>query len=275
MRFLEMIFVCSTRWHWPGNSMWSADDSADYMYLRWHPFGQRIPRANQRQSIEIPVRPLLAGDAKYNIVIRPGDQITASVMGPKQAPNPFGEYYINGVPRAGVYSLSGRKLTLLQALTAAGADVDVGKSNDVIIRRRVPNNPGVKQEVVHFTMADILSGDDGPFLVAEGDVILVKNAAHQSAAGFVRLVVGSDELTFEGKRVTFDTLKDELEKVTDRRYTVLEIAVASDDVTVGRLNRAMAIAAPLGFQYLSQIGVHRLGSEAGDEHPTTAPAPQP
>ena len=231
---------------------------------------------NQRQAMAISISALEAGDAKYNIAIRPGDLIIASQMAISSTqPTESDRYYITGVPRTGVYSLSGRKITLLQALIAAGADPDLGESNDVIIRRRSPNHPDDKPEVAHFTMAEILHGDDGPFLVAADDVITVKNAAHQSAASFVRLVVGSDQLTLEGKYVTFDTLKAELEKISGRGSTVLEIAVASDDVTVGRLNRAMAIAAPLGFQYLSQIGVHSLESKAGDERPTTRPATQP
>lgn len=69
-----------------------------------------------QRVIRVPVEPLIAGDARYNIVIRPGDII-------RVPPSPTGFYYIRGeVNRPGVYNLPGvGKLTLLRAI-AAGAD---------------------------------------------------------------------------------------------------------------------------------------------------------
>ncbi len=69
-----------------------------------------------QRIIRVPVEPLIAGDARYNIVIRPGDIV-------RVPPSPTGFYYIRGeVNRPGVYNLPGvGKLTLLRAI-AAGAD---------------------------------------------------------------------------------------------------------------------------------------------------------
>ncbi|USN99936.1 MAG: polysaccharide biosynthesis/export family protein [Phycisphaeraceae bacterium] len=72
------------------------------------------PLMTQR-VIRIPVKPLLAGDARYNIIVRPGDVI--SVPNPEQ-----GNVYLGGqFARPGVYQIPivGR-LTLTRAVTAAG-----------------------------------------------------------------------------------------------------------------------------------------------------------
>ncbi|MEM0983106.1 MAG: polysaccharide biosynthesis/export family protein [Planctomycetota bacterium] len=68
-----------------------------------------------QRIIEVPVKPLLAGDARYNIVVRPGDII-------RVPPPDVGNVYVGGfVNRPGVYQLpfAGR-LTLRRAITAAG-----------------------------------------------------------------------------------------------------------------------------------------------------------
>ena len=66
-----------------------------------------------QRVIRIPVVPLLSGDARYNIVVRPGDVITV----PSQ---PTGFVFIGGeVNRVGTYGLS-EQLTLSAAITAAG-----------------------------------------------------------------------------------------------------------------------------------------------------------
>jgi len=68
-----------------------------------------------QRVIRVPVEPLIAGDARYNIVIRPGDII-------RVPPSPQGFYYMRGeVIRPGVYNLpSVGKLTLLRAIAAGG-----------------------------------------------------------------------------------------------------------------------------------------------------------
>lgn len=68
-----------------------------------------------QRVIRVPVQPLVSGDARYNIVIRPGDII-------RVPPSPQGFYYIRGeILRPGVYNLPAiGKLTLLRAITAGG-----------------------------------------------------------------------------------------------------------------------------------------------------------
>ncbi len=82
---------------------------------------------------------------------------------------------------------------------------------------------------------------------------------------FVRIVVGRDALSFEGEETTWALLPALLEKVPNRQSTALELAVASDDMTLKEKNdatgRASALARRFGFEHLSYIGVQPLGSK--------------
>jgi beta-lactamase regulating signal transducer with metallopeptidase domain len=86
---------------------------------------------------------------------------------------------------------------------------------------------------------------------------------------FVRVVFDAKRMTFEGKDTTLDQLPSLLEKVPDRRHTVLELAIATEDMTVGQLEKTKSNAAILaelsGFEYLSYIGVHPIGSSGSPD----------
>ena len=68
-----------------------------------------------QRVIRVPVKPLVSGDARYNIIIRPGDVI-------RVPPSATGFYYIRGeINRPGVFNLPAvGKLTLMRAIAAAG-----------------------------------------------------------------------------------------------------------------------------------------------------------
>lgn len=85
----------------------SSDDDTTLQDSRGQLFTQRV--------IRVPVEPLVAGDARYNIVVRPGDII-------RVPPSPAGFYYIRGeIARPGVFNLpSVGKLTLLRAIASGG-----------------------------------------------------------------------------------------------------------------------------------------------------------
>ncbi|MBN2291662.1 MAG: PEGA domain-containing protein [Pirellulales bacterium] len=93
---------------------------------------------------------------------------------------------------------------------------------------------------------------------------------------FVRLVIGKDRMTFEGKDVTWEELPGLLEKVPEKNQTVLELALATDEISIKRENdskgKAVVLAHQFGFKYLSYIGVHPLGSKGSPSQivkPTT------
>lgn len=114
--------------------------------------------------IRIPIDKLKEGDPRYNIVIRPGDVIHVPNIVP-------GEFYMYGhVGRPGVYSLTGRKVTLKQALAAAGGldSVAIPRKCD-LVRRIGPN-----QEVtVMVDLTRIFDGEQPDIFLKPNDFINV------------------------------------------------------------------------------------------------------
>ncbi len=184
-----------------------------------------------------------------------------------------GEYYVGGnVPRTGVYSLTGRQINLLQALISAGADPQELKEMEVEVRRRTPDK---KEEVFRYTVPKLLEKTGEPFILAPDDLITVQSPKANTAAHFVRLVIGKDRMTFEGNDVTWETLEPELKKVPSRADTALELSIANEEITIGQQNKArgmcIGLVNDLGFKYLTETGVHALGSKGGDNSPATQP----
>jgi hypothetical protein len=96
-------------------------------------------------------------------------------------------------------------------------------------------------------------------------------AAQSFRRHFVRLVIAQDSLSFEGEQTTWEQLPERLEKVSNRASTVLELAVASDNLTIAQLNAAQGrvgnLSREFGFEYLSYIGVQPLGSKGSPSGP--------
>ncbi len=91
-----------------------------------------------QRIISVPVRPLIAGDPKYNIVIRPSDLIRVPQP-------PTGNIYLAGqVARPGVYSLA-QGLTLMRAVDAAGGLSAIG----------IPERVDLTRELYHGRQATI------------------------------------------------------------------------------------------------------------------------
>jgi len=92
---------------------------------------------------------------------------------------------------------------------------------------------------------------------------------------FVTLVVGKDRMTFQGKDTTWKELPGLIEKTSDRKHTVLNIARAPGDMTAQQWDeakgRAIKLVERFGLQYLSEIGEHPLGYHAPE---TQAPPDQ-
>lgn len=103
-----------------------------------------------------------------------------------------------------------------------------------------------------------------------------------SAASYraVRIVVGPATMTLDGDETTWEKAKETLAKLPDRGELVLEVAVASDQMTLAQhdeaVSKGMLLANELKFKYLSDVGVHSLGSKAGEalKPASTRPATQ-
>lgn len=111
----------------------SDDSTATMAAAATQPFGgfQALSEPADKRVIRVPVTPLKNGELKYNVVIRAGDMLVV--------PAPVtGEYYMGGhVARVGVYSLTGRKITIKQAVVAAGMLDSVAMPYRTDIIRRI------------------------------------------------------------------------------------------------------------------------------------------
>lgn len=117
-----------------------------------------------QRVIRIPVRPLIDGDARYNIVVRPGDII--SVRSPD-----VGQVYIGGpgINRDGVYNLNGQtQLTLLRAVIAAGNYSAIGIPERVDLTRMVGDN---RQATIRLDARAIANGTAPDILLKPDDML--------------------------------------------------------------------------------------------------------
>ena len=126
--------------------------------------------------IEIPVKPLLAGEPRYNIVIRPGDLIDVP-------PSAIGEYYMGGnIARPGVYSLSGRQITVKQAVVSAGGFGPLAWPSRADLIRRVNKS---EEQIIQIDLDAIYAGKTPDFYLRPNDVV---NVGTSPAATFLAVL---------------------------------------------------------------------------------------
>jgi protein involved in polysaccharide export with SLBB domain len=122
------------------------------------------PEGAKTRLIKIPADRLLAGDPRYNIVIKPGDSITVPV-------DIIGEFCIMGnVNRTGYIPLTGRPMTLKQAIAAAGGLGPLAWPKRCEVVRRVGQK---KEEIVMVDLDKIASGEEPDFFIKPHDLINV------------------------------------------------------------------------------------------------------
>jgi len=114
--------------------------------------------------IKIPVDALRRGELRYNVVIRPQDFIWIP------QPN-IGEYYMGGhVQRTGVYSLTARNISLMQAVIAAGGlDQLAWPERTMVVRRLSPD----KQVFARVDLAKIFQGEQPDIMLKPDDQVYV------------------------------------------------------------------------------------------------------
>jgi protein involved in polysaccharide export with SLBB domain len=118
----------------------------------------------QTRLIKIPADPLLAGDPRYNIVVKPGDVIHVPV-------DIIGEFCITGnVNRTGYIDITGRPMTLKQAIAAAGGLGPLAWPKYCEVVRRIGEK---KEEIVMVDLDKIASGEQPDFFIKPNDLINV------------------------------------------------------------------------------------------------------
>ena len=143
-----------------------------------------LKEPSDKKIIKIPIGAIKQGDLRYNIVVRPDDLII--VRPPVQ-----GEYYMAGhVARVGVYSLTGRKITLIQAVAAAGMLDQLAVPGRTLIRRRVENN---KEVIARVDLEKIAAGEEPDLYLKPDDVVEVGTNA---VAPFLAAIRGGFRMTY-------------------------------------------------------------------------------
>ena len=127
--------------------------------------------------IAIDLDKLKNGDARMNVVIRDNDVIHVP-------PLRVGEFYVMGeVARPGVFSMTGRRITIKQALAAAG---NLGPlawpENSVLIRRVGPN----QEQTIPLNVEAICRGDEPDLYLKPDDVLAIGTGVGAPFAAVLR-----------------------------------------------------------------------------------------
>jgi len=124
----------------------------------------------QTRLIKIPVKKLMSGDSRYDIVIRAGDKITVPL-------DIVGEFCVYGnVNQVGYVPLTGRPMTLTGAIAAAGGLGPLAWPENVEVRRRIDEN---HEAIVQVNLRRIAEGTQPDFFIKPHDIINV--GTHPSA----------------------------------------------------------------------------------------------
>ncbi|MBN2212347.1 MAG: polysaccharide biosynthesis/export family protein [Sedimentisphaerales bacterium] len=137
-----------------------------------------------QEVIRVNLRKLRSGDLSQNIVIQPGDDI--------QLPfNATGIFYVAGqVARPGSYSLTGDRLTLKQALVAAGPMTSLAWPSRCEITRRI----GANREVTYRVDVEKLFQGTAPDVFVKANDII--NVGSHPVAQFVAVIRQSFRATY-------------------------------------------------------------------------------
>ena len=132
-----------------------------------------------QRIIEVPTKPLLEGDPRYNIVIRPGDII-------RVPPPDQGLVYLAGpgVARPGIYSLpSSGRLTLTKAVLAAGGLNGIAIPWRVDLTRMVGTD---RQATIRLDVRAIAEGTQPDIFLKPDDMVNVGTSFWATPLAVVR-----------------------------------------------------------------------------------------
>jgi len=116
-----------------------------------------------QRVIRIPTRGLTSGDARYNIIIRPGDVI-------RVPPPPTGTVYLTGqIARPGAFGLT-ENITLDRVIAAAGGLSQIAVPERVDIVRMIGRD---RQAIVRVNLRAIAEGTEPDIFLKSNDMIRV------------------------------------------------------------------------------------------------------
>jgi hypothetical protein len=148
------------------------------------PWAQVATDIPQQRILAIPVDRLQQGDPRYNVVIRNNDTVWVP-------PTVQGEFYILGnVNRPGVYSITGREITLRQAISAASGLGPLADPSRCELTRRLSGD--MEQSVV-VNLDRILAGKEADIILKADDVV---NVGSNAAMPFLAVIRSAFRLTY-------------------------------------------------------------------------------
>lgn len=138
-----------------------AEPSEEQPVLGW---GEMGPSSTQSRVIKVPSDRLLSGDPRYNIVIKPRDNIHVPV-------DIIGEFCIMGnVNNQGFINMTGRPMTLKMAIAAAGGLGPLAWPKRCEVVRRIGKK---REEIVMVDLDKIAMGEQPDFFIKPNDLINV------------------------------------------------------------------------------------------------------
>lgn len=125
---------------------------------------ESVAGETRQRIIRISAAALRRGDARYNIVIRHRDVIRVD-------PGPLGEFFLLGqVQRPGVYSLTGRDITLKQAMAAGGGLALLAWPSRCEITRRLDQD---REQIIPVNLEQIFAGNQPDVFLRPNDIVNV------------------------------------------------------------------------------------------------------
>ena len=142
------------------------------------PFGwAKVQKSDLVRIIAINLKKLEQGDYRMNIVIRENDIIQIPSL-------EIGEFYVMGeVTRPGVYSLTGRKVTIKMAMAASGNLGPLAWPENSVLIRRVGEN---QEQMIPLNIENIIRGTDPDVYLKANDVIAVGTAWQSTVLAVMR-----------------------------------------------------------------------------------------
>ena len=162
----------------------AGDDATDELDPS-DPFGWgRAARTDLSRVIAINLAKLYDGDPRMNIIIRANDII-------RVPQSQVGEFYVMGeVARPGVYSLTGRRLTVKQALAAAGNLGPLAWPSNSVLVRRIGES---QEQTVPLNIEKIFRNEEPDIFLKANDVIEVGT---HPAASFMAVIRNAFRLSY-------------------------------------------------------------------------------
>jgi polysaccharide export outer membrane protein len=134
--------------------------------------------------VEISVKELMEGDPRYNIVIRPNDLINVPA-------GVVGEFYMMGnIARPGAYALTGRRLTVKEAIASAGGFGALAWPARADLIRRLTNS---EEQIIQLDLDAIFAGEAADFYVKPNDIV---NVGTTPAAVFFAVLRNAFRFTY-------------------------------------------------------------------------------